>query len=484
MAKRYSRLELKLPSTLKMMDFSFKFIVKNSSTDKVVYVEKGKFDGGGFTKWFEIMQVNRTLYYEIYQKNRQTNKEIKVQTILAKTYEKQNNWSLYAYKVSSGTTKKEKENIKEIYLNNGEVAWYLIKNREFATSWARKVYKNQLTAKDWEILKQNNPHIPQFDSKATLTPGQVIILSNSTTAKELPEYKKLAKEAHKNLEKMVYGEGVDAQFFAQNYEFFCDAISDKRTDVTTRNVFNTDHPLVYKFKQENDSRTAMDVLKDNTGAWDVTKTGVDAILAFSTGSAQRMTAIHGKLALKMAEERAKKSGLDNPKNFKLFRQKYKDLYAELDKESMKRMFRWDQSIKTNNMRRMINQSALARGKTYKGGMLEYTKQMSEVGKMAKSVKVGGYLLLPLEAYFAYDAVQNAAPEEKTRTAVVEGSKLAGGAGGAALGTLLVLTVASGGTALAVVGLVAGASAIVGWAGGVIGGEIGGAIYDEVESLRK
>lgn len=202
-----------------------------------------------------------------------------------------------------------------------------------------------------------------------LSPGQVIILSNSTTAKELPEYKKLAKEAHKNLEKMVYGQGVDAQFFAQNYEFFCDAISDNRTEVTTRKVFNTDHPLVYKFKQENDSRTAMDVVKDNMGAWDATKIIIDATLAFSTGSAQRMTAIHGKLAQKMAEEKAKKSGLDNPKNFKLFRQKYKDLYAELDRESMKRMFRWDQSIKTNNMRRMINQSALARGKTYKGGCL-------------------------------------------------------------------------------------------------------------------
>ena len=106
MAKRYSCLELKLPPALKMTDFSFKFIIKNSSTDKVVYVSEGNFDGGGFTKWFEIMQVNRTLYYEIYQKNRQTNKDIKVQTVLAKAYEKQNNWSLYAYKVSSGTTKK------------------------------------------------------------------------------------------------------------------------------------------------------------------------------------------------------------------------------------------------------------------------------------------------------------------------------------------------------------------------------------------
>ena len=130
---------------------------------------------------------------------------------------------------------------------------------------------------------------------------------------------------------------------------------------------------------------------------------------------------------------------------------------------MKRMFRWDQLIKTNNMRRMINQSALARGTTYKGGMLEYTKQMSKIGKMEKSVKVGGYLLLPLEAYFAYDAVQNAAPKEKTRTAVVEGSKFAGGAG------------------LLVLGLVVGAGVLTSKAvSDVSGSIIAGSTFDAVQ----
>ena len=115
------------------------------------------------------------------------------------------------------------------------------------------------------------------------------------------------------------------------------------------------------------------------------------------------------------------------------------------------------------MRRMINQSALARGTTYKGGMLEYTKQMSKIGKMEKSVKVGGYLLLPLEAYFAYDAVQNAAPKEKTRTAVVEGSKFAGGAG------------------LLVLGLVVGAGVLTSKAvSDVSGSIIAGSTFDAVQ----
>lgn len=64
------------------------------------------------------------------------------------------------------------------------------------------------------------------------------------------------------------------------------------------------------------------------------------------------------------------------------------------------------------MRRMIGQSSLARGTTYKGGMKEYVKKMSELGKMSKSIKGGGYLFLALDIYNAGDAISNAKPEEK------------------------------------------------------------------------
>ncbi|MNC79647.1 hypothetical protein D3C75_1321830 [compost metagenome] len=50
-----------------------------------------------------------------------------------------------------------------------------------------------------------------------LTPGQVIILSNSTTAKELQKYKKEAQEAQKKLYEMKKDKNFDGQFFAQNY---------------------------------------------------------------------------------------------------------------------------------------------------------------------------------------------------------------------------------------------------------------------------
>ncbi len=53
------------------------------------------------------------------------------------------------------------------------------------------------------------------------------------------------------------------------------------------------------------------------------------------------------------------------------------------------------------------------------------------------------------------------------------------------GTLIVLTVASGGTSLIVLGLAAAAlSAFMGYQFSETGGEIGGAIYDEIEKNKK
>lgn len=459
----YSRLKLTVQEPLKLKDLTYKFVVTNNHTKKKTIFE-GRFDEQGLTGWTEIYNSNTTLIYEVYLRG-----EI-LQKIAAKAYPNQETHSTYTIKITSEITKNVKENIKEIYLNDGEVAWYLIKKTETMLDWSKRVFKKPLIASDWDTLRANNPHIANMAAIVLLNPGQVIILSNSTTAKELTQYKKDAQEAQNNLEQMKKDKDFDAMFFAQNYEFFYDALNDSRTEITQQDIFkNNDHPLVQKF--ENTSN-------DSGVAWGaIAKGGIDGALSFSDGVAQRMNKIHGELALKMAEERAKGSSLANPKNFKAFRQKYAYLYEELNRESAKRIFKWDQSIQTNNMRRMINQSSLARGTTYKGGMREYVKKMSELGKMSKVVKGGGHLFLALDVYNASNTIANAKPEEKTRTTVVETSKIVGSMGGAALGGFIVITVASGGTSLIVLGVAAGASALVGWAGGEVGEILGGKGYD-------
>ena len=462
----YSRLKLTVQAPLKLKDLTCKFVVINNNTKKKIEFEE-RFNEQGLTGWTEIYNLNTSLIYEVYLRG-----EI-LQKISVKLYKDKKTHSVFTIKVTAKMTKNVKENIKEIYLNDGEVAWYLIKKTETMLDWAKRVFKKSLIASDWDILRANNPHISNMAPIRLLTPGMVVVLSNSTTAKELPQYKKDAQEAQKNLEQMKKDKDFDAEFFAQNYEFFYDALNDSRTEITNTNIFiNNDHPLVQKFDNtQNDSGVAW-------GA--IAKGGIDGVLSFTDGATQRMHRIHGELALKMAEEKAKGSSLANPKNFKAFRKKYAHLYDELNRESAKKLFKWDQSIKTNNMRRMIGQSSLARGVTYKGGMKEYVKKMTELGKMSKSIKGGGYLFLALDIYNAGDAIVNAKPEEKARTTVVESSKIAGGLAGAAFGSFVVITIASGGTSLIVLGVVAGASALLGWSVGEVAGWGSGKAYDIIE----
>nr|WP_174505656.1 hypothetical protein [Acinetobacter sp. Marseille-Q1620] len=463
MSTHFSQLKLSVQEPLKLKDLTCNLIVTNNATKKKTVIER-RFDEQGRTGWTEIYNLNTTLIYAVYLRG-----EL-LQKIAAKPYPNKQTNSIYTIKTTTEITKKVKENIKEIYLNDGEVAWYLIKKTETMLDWSKRVFKKPLVASDWDILRANNPHISNIQSIRLLTPGQVVILSNSTTAKELPEYKKYAQEAQKNLDEMKKDKNFDAEFFAQNYELFFDALADSRTELTNVNIFeNNDHPLVHKLDNGSDSSGI---------AWgSIAKGGIDATLGFHVGVVQRMNKVHGELALKYFEEGAKGSSLANSKHFKAFRNKYKDLYSQLDHEYSKGIFKWDQSIKTDNMRRIIKQSSLARGETYKGGMKDYSIKMSELGKMSKVVKGGGYLFLALDIYNAGDAIANAKPGEKARTTVVETSKIAGGMAGGAAGAFIVLTVATGGTSLIVLGVAAVTSAVIGWAGGEGAGALSGYIYD-------
>ncbi|MCZ3210954.1 hypothetical protein NYZ42_18390, partial [Acinetobacter baumannii] len=81
---------------------------------------------------------------------------------------------------------------------------------------SKRVYKKPFSASEWVVLRANNPHIKNMAPIRILTPGQVIILSNSTTANELQTYKKEAQEAQKKLDEMKRDKNFDEQFFAQN----------------------------------------------------------------------------------------------------------------------------------------------------------------------------------------------------------------------------------------------------------------------------
>lgn len=454
MATQYSRLQLKVAPALKYQDFSFQFLVVNKELGKTVFKDEGDFDDQGFGKWFHIYQPNRVLMYKIKYRG-----EI-IKTVTAKAYPEPNRWSLFEFKTTIEATEKAKENIKEIQLDDGEVAWYLVKKAEPVMSWTQRVFKQPLSEKDWSVLKANNPHLSNLVSMGVLQPGQVVIIANSTTAKELPEYKKQAQQAQKNLEEMKKDKDFDAELFAQNYEFFYDALLRKNTKIVTRNIFEENkHPLTIKFNQK----------EDEDGFFEQ-KMAVDGALSMAEAQSHRIYRIHSELAQKYAEEQAKGSGLANPKNFTQFKQKYASLYKELDQESVKKFLRWDQSIKTNNMRRMLKQSALVRDNNFKGGLKEYVKEMGKIGKFATQLKIIGYVSIATDVVSSSVAVYEAVPEDKVRTTVVETAKVGTGIVGGIYASAVIVGLATGGAGLVIIGIVAitapvaikGASEVAGW----------------------
>ena len=109
--------------------------------------------------------------------------------------------------------------------------------------------------------------------------------------------------------------------------------------------------------------------------------------------------------------------------------------------------------------------------------------MSEVGKMSKSIKGGGYLFLALDIFNAGDAIVNTKSEEKVRTTVVESSKIAGGLGAGAVVSFIVVGLATGGTGWVALGVVAGVGALASWGFSEGAGFGAGYIYDKVSDKK-
>ena len=450
----YSRLKLTVQAPLKLKDLTYKFVVINNSTKKKTSFD-GRFDEQGLTGWTEIYNVNTSLIYEVYLRD-----EI-LQKISVKPYPNKKTHSIFTIKVTSEITKNVKENIKEIYLNDDEIAWYMIKKTETMHDWAKRVFKKPLIASDWDTLKANNPHISNMAPIKLLTPGQVIILSNSTTAKKLAQYKKDAQEAQQNLEQMKQDKKFDAEFFAQNYEFFDSALR------------NEDYVGI--------SHTPIESV-DGTGTMVATtaKNTVDGALLFVEETKNKTLGSYSQIVKNYALEHQKKTRLANPKHFSKFEAANASLFKDFDNNISKKMFKWDTGIQTTNLRRNLQSTAFVRGAHYQGGLPAYLKNMDEVGRVTTVLKQGGNFMVGVGIAEAginiYQATETGDNKQIRKAVIVEplklGGSIYGGAKGAALGAtaaVLVIGVGTGGIGLIVIGACAIAGGI---GGGIVGSEIG------------
>ena len=452
------KLELKVDSPLKLKDLKYKFIVKNNQTKKISFSEIGNFDDKGFTKLYEIYNLNTSLIYEIYLRG-----EV-IQTISVKAYPNKNNWSLFKIKLTKGLTKKATENIQDVYIKDDEAAWYLVKNKQTVLELTGKLFKAPLTPSDWEILQKNNPHLGGLPSMKYLNPGQVIVLSNVTSGKRLDKYKKQAQEAQKKLDELTKDPKFDAEFFAEYYEFFFDALHDPYSGLTK--LAEEDMDFTEKYA-------------DNINGSAI-KSTLDGAFNLADSSKEKVLKNYGAILEELNKERAKNSRLANPKKFAEFKRANAKLFQDFDNAFSRRIFHFDTGIQTPNLRRHLHQTAFVRGQNYKGGLDGYLKNINDAGKISKSVKAGGWIFLGMDAVEAgltiHKAYKTGDNDELRKASIVEPLKIAGSAGGASLGGYaagavvgLVIGVGTGGLGLVVIGL---AVAVGGYAGGEIGKAIG------------
>ncbi|WP_288384154.1 hypothetical protein [uncultured Acinetobacter sp.] len=469
----HSRLKLNVQTPLKLRDITYRFVVYNTSANKQTKFE-GKFDEVGFTEWYEIYNINTVLIYEIYIRG-----EL-LQKISAKAYPTKDKWSAYTLKTTSEVTKKVNENIKEIYLSDGVVGWYLVKQKETMLDWSKRVFKKPLIASDWDILRVNNTHISDIAPIKILTPGQVIILCNNTTSKDLNDYRVKAKKIESKLNSLRQDPSFDPSYFANTYDQLQEI--KKKSDL----VGLIKEPIIPDFYEVFSSN-----LKKDPFIF-AAKEGIDSAINL-IGHANKEAADSFTALLKhMDHEKTIKSKVSTRRNFAAFERKYAEDIKRMNRAAGQKFFAWNHGINYKNNRDAIRRTVFVRAKSY-NSIDEYIKNMDETSKVSKGLKYGGRIIFVLDVLSSGQSVADVyktGDSDATRkeiikqTAKIEGG-LAAGALGAYIGGMIVTAVV--GTAGLPVLVIAGVAAVSitlgsGYVGGVAGASIAEYSYDKIKSV--
>lgn len=464
----YSRLKLTVQEPLKLKDLSYKFVVINYSTQKKTNFE-GRFDEQGLTEWYEIHNSNTLLIYEILFRG-----EL-LQRVSAKAYPDQKKHSTYILKVTTAITKNVKENVKEIYLEDGVVGWYLVKQKETMLDWSKRIFKKPLVASDWDTLRANNPHLKNIVPIKILTPGQVIILSNTTTSKKLEEYKVQAQKAESKLDIFLKDPKFDPLYFANTYDQLQDI--KKQSDIVgiTNEQIRADFSELFEQNLQSDPFVY------------AAKESVDSMINFNSHVNKDVAGKYTALLKKMDEAKQNKAPESFRRNFYLFENANAKEFEALKTAASNRFFSWNHGIDFKNNRDMIRRTVFVRSKKF-NSIDDYIKNMDETSKVSRSLKWGGRLVFAWDVYNSAEVVADAyktGDSESTRKEIIKQTgKINGGLIGArvggSIGTAIggVVIGVAGGTVglpiLVVVGLIAVGSTLI---GGYVGGVTGEAVVE-------
>jgi len=359
------------------------------------------------------------------------------------------------------------DNTKNLNIDTTEVAWYLVKKKETIDSFLNRALLHTPTQMDKGIFLANNSHLsgtPYLE----LQPGDIVVLSNTTNpnSTELKKMKIYAKTAKSKIEKLKRTRGFDPELFV----YLSDLTTSTLSDADFVGVSSNPVPTEITNDNKDSDKTLLDYFAD----------GSSAVITFSSQTNKDALKNFGTLVSNYNEAQGTKSG--NSKHFSQFRTDNAKIYKALNNKLSLRFLKWDQGVRTDKLSKSIK-SEMKRSTSFNGGLDAYVNNMEKNGKVTKTLKLGGNLVVGYNAFKGskeiHDAYKSKNSDKLHKAVAIEPLKLSGSvigaeygaAKGAVVGAIIVgFTVGTGGIGGVVI---VGLSAVIGGVGGgLLGGSLG------------
>lgn len=364
-----------------------------------------------------------------------------------------------------------KENhIKTVYMKEGvEVGWLLIRKDESVDALLKRIYLYQPTTKEFSIFKNNNAHITELSSNGLMTilkPCQVVILSNKYgNDTKLSEYRNLARSIEEKLKTLKKIDKFDAKFLAENYELLYD-YWDMAQEMVLANEVPKDKVAEFKkvYCDVDREDTTLEQAEDKTGAIvgyreekDKASRTLKAneIKEIKENAIKKVNNIAKKIDQAYAYEESIKSPLARAVNREKFRQKYINLFNELDAVAKQDFHAVKQVNYSPALKRFLKTDILLRDDAFRGGLKALDQKILDLGKISAGLKDAKRLVVGLGvaigAVQVLEAYATGDKELTRKVAYVETAKFAGGmVGGALSGFIAGIVVGTSGTGAIVI----------------------------------
>lgn len=474
----------------------YRYTVELESSETTTFSDKKKrpFNKNNETEKIYINHSETKVCVTIYQGDK------RIRSLILRHYDqKSGTLDTYNLQGDSGrnsTSTKHKLEVK--YEQNAEVGWLLVKKEQTFDSLLKLVYKKVPTHSQLDIFRHANAHLSDLQDlnlNNKVKPGQIILITNKKSSQKLTEYKKLALEAEKIFQIYYKKKGFDSEFYANNFELLLDYLAFaqqvKVVEIEYRKTVEghkDDYCGDVTFNKKVEAANAVSMYSGESKEKFDSKTVKLVEKNLLIGLQKDIDALKEARAVELKN----KTKFVNPKHEAEFRRKNYHLYNNINKTLLKNFTQLHENKEFSRiLKDIIKDTSGVRASNFMGGLKLNVRAMEDIAKATISLKIGGYIVL---AYYVGESAMKVNGAYETgdmnytaQVATVETMNISGGLLGGYLGAkigtavsiggAIILGVATGGTAIIVIGALGAAGGAVGFGylGNILGTKAGRAI---------